>query len=91
LGIILKIVSKVSLDNKFKVFFFFFILCIILTINNHLLLLFFIGNELIPLEEIGEEDSPYLTLEEAEQLALEKKEKVHCKKWARESKDQVGI
>lgn len=52
-------------------------------------MLFFIGNELIPLEEIGEEDSPYLTLEEAEQLALEKKEKVHCKKWARESKDQV--
>lgn len=46
------------------------------------------SNELIPLEEIGEEDSPYLTLEEAEQLALEKKEKVHCKKWARESKDQ---
>jgi len=41
------------------------------------------------LEEIGEEESPYLTLEEAEQLALEKKEKAHCKKWARESKDQV--
>jgi len=41
------------------------------------------------LEDIGEEDSPYLTLEEAEQLALEKKEKAHCKKWARESKDQV--
>jgi hypothetical protein len=41
------------------------------------------------LEDIGEEDSPYLTLEEAEQLALEKKEKAHCKKCARESKDQV--
>jgi len=41
------------------------------------------------LEDIGEEDSPYLTLEEAEQLALEKKEKAHCKKWTRESKDQV--
>jgi len=41
------------------------------------------------LEDIGEEDSPYLTLEQAEQLALEKKEKAHCKKWARESKDQV--
>lgn len=41
------------------------------------------------MEEIGEEESPYLTLEEAEQLALEKKEKAHCKKWARESKDQV--
>lgn len=53
------------------------------------LLFYFIGNELIPLEDIGEEDSPFLTLEEAEQLALEKKEKAHCKKWARESKDQV--
>lgn len=41
------------------------------------------------MEDIGEEDSPYLTLEEAEQLALEKKEKAHRKKWARESKDQV--
>jgi len=41
------------------------------------------------LEDIGEEDSPYLTLEEAELLALEKKDKAHCKKWARESKDQV--
>ncbi|XP_001944049.2 ATP-dependent DNA helicase Q4 [Acyrthosiphon pisum] len=46
------------------------------------------SNDLVPLEDIGEEDSPYLTLEEAEQLALEKKEKAHCKKWARESKDQ---
>jgi len=39
------------------------------------------------LEDIGAEDSPYLTLIEAEQLALEKK--AHCKKWTRESKDQV--
>lgn len=51
----------------------------------------FIGNELIPLEDIGEEESPYLTLEESEQLAFEKKEEAHCKKWARESKSIVQV
>lgn len=52
-------------------------------------LLYFIDNELIPLEDIGEDESPFLTLIEAEQLALEKKELTHCKKWARDTKVQV--
>ncbi|VVC29857.1 Helicase, C-terminal,Zinc finger, CCHC-type,DEAD/DEAH box helicase domain,P-loop containing [Cinara cedri] len=47
------------------------------------------SNELIPLEEIEEDKSPFLTLEEAEKLALEKKEMAHSKKWARESKNQI--
>lgn len=47
--------------------------------------------ELIPLEDIGEDESPFLTLEEAEKLALEKKEIAHSKKWSRESKPQVII
>jgi len=41
------------------------------------------------LEEIGDDESPFLTLEEAEKLALEKKENTHSKKWARDSKVQV--
>jgi len=49
----------------------------------------FIDNGLIPLEDIDEDESPFLTLEEAEKLALETKEKTHCKKWSRESKIQV--
>jgi hypothetical protein len=49
----------------------------------------FLDNELIPLEDIDEDESPFLTLEEAEKLAFEKKEKAHSKKWAQESKNQV--
>lgn len=45
---------------------------------------FSIDNKLIPLEEIEEDESPFLTLDEAEKLALENKEKTHSKKWARE-------
>lgn len=48
-----------------------------------------IDSELIPLEDIGEDESPFLTLEEAEKLAIEKKEIAHNKKWSRESKLQV--
>lgn len=43
----------------------------------------------MPLEDMGEEESPFLTLVEAENLALEKKENAHSKKWARESKNLV--
>lgn len=54
-------------------------------------IIFFSDNELIPLEEVGEDESPFLTLEEAEKLALEKKELVHSKQLARELKNQVSI
>lgn len=60
--------------------------------SNHVyIILIFIDNELIPLEDIGEDESPFLTLEEAEILAAENKEKAHSKKWAREFKNQVVI
>lgn len=61
------------------------------SINSSFHITFFSDNELIPLEEIGEDESPFLTLEEAEKLALEKKELVHNKKLTRELKNQVII
>lgn len=78
LDIILKIVLKVSVRNYLNVIFIFY-KCIFV----------FLDNELIPLEDIGEDESPFLTLEEAEKLASEKKEKAHSKKWAQASKNQV--
>lgn len=49
----------------------------------------FADNELIPLEDIDEDESPFLTLEEAEKLASQNKEKVHFKKCIRESRNKV--
>ncbi|XP_050540615.1 ATP-dependent DNA helicase Q4 isoform X2 [Daktulosphaira vitifoliae] len=45
------------------------------------------NNELIPLDNIEEDESPFLTLEEAEKLAQEKKDKVHNIK----SKSQLNL
>lgn len=64
--------------------------CWVISVSNIIVIyLFFIDNELIPLEDIGEDESPFLTLEEAEKLAFDEKEKVLCKKWAKESKNEV--
>ncbi|XP_050422623.1 ATP-dependent DNA helicase Q4 [Adelges cooleyi] len=49
------------------------------------------SNELIPLEDIEEDESPFLTLEEAKKLAVDKIDKAHSKKWNNQSIIQAEL